>query len=559
MSSNINISDATIALIDSLKSTTNAFGLAGTGSEYRIVTEMFLYKFFNDKFGYEAKRDEEYGERLRNAEKWDAEYDTFTDEEVEDLFSYLPASVPRLRPEHTLSHLYNASSQGDFSTLLDQTLVDIANLNARNFSVTTSGKSKVNIFNTITNYVTDTQKRDEFARSLMRNVASFNFKDVFDEKYDFFSRIFEHLLKGFNNAGGGKYAEYYTPRAIAQVMARLLVGDEAEFRGVTCYDPSAGTGTLLMALAHQIGEERCTIYSQDISEKSSEMLRLNLILNNFSSSLQNVVQGNTLTEPSHKEDNGTLKKFDFIVSNPPFKLDFPEYRETLATDSIRFWAGVPNAVKKVDPTKPKMAIYTCFIQHVLNSLKPNGKGAIVIPTGFITAKSGVEKRILQRIVDEHWVYGVVSMPSNVFATTGTNVSVLFFDKSAKTDKVILIDASKLGEEYKEGNNKKSRLRDFEVEQIVHTFRNCEAVDDFSVAVTYDEIKEKGYSLSAGQYFDIKIDYVDITEEEFNQRMNNFKSTLKAQFAESHRLEEEILKQLESITFNENVGKENSNE
>ncbi len=556
MSSNINISDATIALIDSLKSTTNAFGLAGTGSEYRIVTEMFLYKFFNDKFGYEAKLDEEYGERLRNAEKWDAEYDTFTDEEVEDLFSYLPASVPRLRPEHTLSHLYNASSQGDFSTLLDQTLVDIANLNARNFSVSTSGKNKVNIFNTITNYVTDTQKRDEFARSLMRNVASFNFEDVFGEKYDFFSRIFEHLLKGFNNAGGGKYAEYYTPRAIAQVMARLLVGDDAELRGVTCYDPSAGTGTLLMALAHQIGEERCTIYSQDISEKSSEMLRLNLILNNFASSLQNVVQGNTLTEPSHKEDNGTLKKFDFIVSNPPFKLDFPEFRETLATDSIRFWAGVPNAVKKVDPTKPKMAIYTCFIQHVLNSLKPNGKGAIVIPTGFITAKSGVEKRILQRIVDEHWVYGVVSMPSNVFATTGTNVSVLFFDKSAKTDKVILIDASKLGEEYKEGNNKKSRLRDFEVEQIVHTFRNCEAVDDFSVAVTYDEIKEKGYSLSAGQYFDIKIDYVDITEEEFNRRMANFQQTLTEQFEESHRLEKEIMAQLQSLKFNENVGKDN---
>lgn len=556
MSSNINISDATIALIDSLKSTTNAFGLAGTGSEYRIVTEMFLYKFFNDKFGYEAKLDEEYGERLRNAEKWDAEYDTFTDEEVEDLFSYLPASVPRLRPEHTLSHLYNASSQGDFSTLLDQTLVDIANLNARNFSVSTSGKNKVNIFNTITNYVTDTQKRDEFARSLMRNVASFNFEDVFGEKYDFFSRIFEHLLKGFNNAGGGKYAEYYTPRAIAKVMARLLVGDDAELRGVTCYDPSAGTGTLLMALAHQIGEERCTIYSQDISEKSSEMLRLNLILNNFSSSLQNVVQGNTLTEPSHKEDNGTLKKFDFIVSNPPFKLDFPEYRETLATDTIRFWAGVPNAVKKVDPTKPKMAIYTCFIQHVLNSLKPNGKGAIVIPTGFITAKSGVEKRILQRIVDEHWVYGVVSMPSNVFATTGTNVSVLFFDKSAKADKVILIDASKLGEEYKEGNNKKSRLRDFEVEQIVHTFRNCEAVDDFSVAVTYDEIKEKGYSLSAGQYFDIKIDYVDITEEEFNRRMANFQQTLTEQFEESHRLEKEIMAQLQSLKFNENVGKDN---
>jgi type I restriction enzyme M protein len=333
-------------------------------------------------------------------------------------------------------------------------------------------------------------------------------------------------------------------------MARLLVGDNADLRGITCYDPSAGTGTLLMALAHQIGEDRCSIFSQDISEKSSEMLRLNLILNNLSASLPNVVQGNTLLEPSHKEANGSLRKFDFIVSNPPFKLDFPEYRDTLASDGIRFWAGVPNAVAKVDPNKPKMAIYTCFIQHVLNSLKPTGKGAIVIPTGFITAKSGVEKKILQRIVDERWIYGCVSMPSNVFATTGTNVSVLFFDKSGNNDKVILIDASKLGEEYKEGNNQKRRLRPFEVDQIVNTFQNKESVEDFSVAVTYDEIKEKGYSLSAGQYFDIKIDYVDITEEEFNHRMNRYKQTLTEQFAESHRLEEEIMAQLDSLKFNE---------
>lgn len=546
----MSITESTIALIDSLKSTTGAFGLAGTGSEYKIVTELFLYKFFNDKFGYEAKKDQIYGERLRNAEKWDAEYDKFSEDEVEDLFSYLPASVPRLKPEHTLAHLYNSSGMGDFSTLLDATLIDIANINADTFSVTTSGKSRVNIFSAVTTNITDTQKRDEFARSLMKDIATFNFEDVFDEKYDFFSGIFEHLLKGFNNAGGGKYAEYYTPRAIAQVMAKLLVGENADLRGMTCYDPSAGTGTLLMALAHQIGEDRCSIFSQDISEKSSEMLRLNLILNNLSASLPNVVQGNTLLEPSHKEANGTLKKFDFIVSNPPFKLDFPEYRDTLAADGIRFWAGVPNAVKKVDPQKPKMAIYTCFIQHVLNSLKSTGKGAIVIPTGFITSKSGVEKKILERIVEEKWIYGCVSMPSNVFATTGTNVSVLFFDKSGQNEKVILIDASKLGEEYKEGNNQKRRLRDFEVEQIVKTFQNRESVEDFSVAVTYDEIKEKGYSLSAGQYFDIKIDYVDITADEFNKRMSDYKNKLTEMFKESHRLEAEIMKQLDSLEFNE---------
>lgn len=202
-------------------------------------------------------------------------------------------------------------------------------------------------------------------------------------------------------------------------------------------------------------------------------------------------------------------------------------------------------------------IYTCFIQHVINSLKKNsGKGTIVIPTGFITTKSGIENKILKHIVDNKIVYGCVSMPSNVFANTGTNVSVLFFDDSKKSDKVVLIDASKLGEEYKDSNGlKKVRLRDEEIDLIVNTFQNKEAVDDFSVNVTYDEIKEKGYSLSAGQYFDIKIDYVDITEEEFNKRMNDYKTTLAQQFAESHRLEDEIMKQLGSLSFNRNVGKE----
>ena len=197
-----------------------------------------------------------------------------------------------------------------------------------------------------------------------------------------------------------------------------------------------------------------------------------------------------------------------------------------------------------------MAIYTCFLQHVINSLKDGkGKAAIVVPTGFITAKSSIEKRILQRLVDEKMVAGVVSMPSNVFATTGTNVSVLFFDKGKSNDEVVLIDASKLGEEYKEGTNQKRRLRDFEIDKIVETFRDKKKVDDFSVVVTFDEIKEKGYSLSAGQYFDIKIDYVDITEDEFNQRMNDYKQMLTEQFAESHRLENEIMEQLNSLRFN----------
>lgn len=543
------IKEKTIQLIDELKATCAAYGMGNDGNEYKIITQVFLYKFLNDKFGYELKNAKsEIATEIKNADKWESAYAALSDDKRKLLQCSLSPDVPILEPYHLISHLWNQQSKGDFDTIFDNTMTDIAEKNAAIFSTQTTDNTKIPLFETLTHFVTDTAHRAAFARALVDKLVNFSFEETFQEHYDFFASIFEYLIKDYNTAGGGKYAEYYTPHAIATIMARLLVGDNADLHSQECYDPSAGTGTLLMALSHQIGEERCTIFSQDISQRSNKMLKLNLLLNGLVSSLDYAIQGDTLVSPYHKSDDGqSLRQFDFVVSNPPFKMDFSATQETLAAQPARFWAGVPNVPAK---KKEKMAIYTCFIQHVLNSLKKTGKGAIVIPTGFITAKSGIEKRILTKIVDEHWVYGCVSMPSNVFATTGTNVSVLFFDKSATADKVILIDASKLGEEYKEGNNQKKRLRDDEVDLIVSTFRECKAVDDFSVAVTYDEIKEKGYSLSAGQYFDIKIDYVDITEEEFTARMDSYRQTLTEQFAESHRLEEEIMRQLDSLKFNE---------
>jgi len=155
--------------------------------------------------------------------------------------------------------------------------------------------------------------------------------------------------------------------------------------------------------------------------------------------------------------------------------------------------------------------------------------------------------------NKHIVSGGVSMPSNVFANTGTNVSVLFFDKSARKtddDKVVLVDASKLGQEYKDANGlKKVRLENDEIEKIVSTFRNATPIEDFSVVVSYSDVKAKGYSLSAGQYFDIKIDYVDISADEFNAQMKADMDELESMFAESHRLEDEIRKQLKGLKFN----------
>jgi len=541
------IIEKTEALIDALRATCSAYGLAGDSSEYKIIVQVFLYKFLNDKFGYEIKKaDTDYRQQLCEAEHWEEAFSQMSEDEREDLQDYVP-NAPRMAPEHLIATLYNRMNDDSFATLLDSTMVQLGQHNADRYSVKTSGQSNVPLFEPVTVFVTDVDRRNDFARALVNNLITFNFEEVFGQSYDFFSTIFEYLISDYNKNGGGKYAEYYTPHAVATIMARLLVDEDEELKSVTGCDPTSGTGTLVIALAHQIGTDRCTIYTQDQSQKSTTMLRLNLILNNLVHSLPNVIQGDSLTNWGHLKDGEMKEMFDYVVSNPPFNVDFSESVTNAAfLNTERFFAGVPAVPNK---KKDSMAIYLCFLQHILYILKASGKAAVVVPTGFLTASTGIAQKIKQRIIDNGWLRGVVSMPSNIFANTGTNVSVVFIDKGNKSGEAILIDASKLGEKIKIDGNQKTQLRDAEIELIVKTFKAKEEVDDFSKVVTFEDIKQKKYSLSAGQYFDIKIEYVDITEQEFNSRMQQHQQNLQQMFEESHSLEQDIMEQLKKLKFN----------
>ena len=539
------IKQQTYELIDRLKKTTVDNGLAGGGNEYTVIIETFLYKFLNDKFIYEAKK---VKPELVQAEDFFAALDALSEDDYDEMCDLMLDTII-LKKEHLIPFLAKRQNEDVFAELFDSTLDSIANENEDIFYILNEDETKVSIMKPLSDVVSGgVTKKNAFCRSLIGDVASFSFEGAFEAGYDFFSTIFEYLIKDYNANGGGNYAEYYTPHAIASIMAQLLVNPADNVSNVTCYDPSAGTGTLVIALAHAIGEQNCSVYTQDISDKSSTMMMLNLILNSMSHSLTHVIQGNTLKHPFHKNEDGSLRKFDYIVSNPPFKLNFSDYHSDLVNDPYkgRFFAGVPNIPNK---DKSGMEIYLCFFQHLLYSLKDGGKAAIVVPTGFITAKSGIAFKIRKHLIDNHFLGGVVSMPSNIFANTGTNVSVVFIDKSG-VEKPVLIDASKLGETIKDNGNQKTKLRPEEIRRIVDTFRGKEAEGDFSVTPSFEEIAEKGYSFSAGQYFDIKIDYVDITEDEFNRRMTDYKTKLTAQFEESHRLEAEIMKQLDSLKFNE---------
>ncbi|EII2400105.1 class I SAM-dependent DNA methyltransferase [Vibrio parahaemolyticus] len=535
--------EKTKALIDSLKSICATNGLGNSTGEFEIITQVFLYKFLNDKFAYEAKK---IDEKIASAKKWEEALIEMSEEDLEMLQIQMGADTARLKPHHFISHLFNQQDKPGFAQLFDDTLMDIAITNNDVFAVMTDTGEKVQLFTRISENVT-VSKRDAFCKAIINKLIDFSFERIFNQKFDFYATIFEYLIKDYNSNSGGKYAEYYTPHAVARIMAAILVPEDQQgtVRNVSCYDPSAGSGTLLMNVAHAIGETRCSIYTQDISKKSSNLLRLNLILNNLVHSIPNVIEGNTLLHPHHKE-NGDLRKFDYIVSNPPFKLDFSDFRDELDSkeNKDRFFAGIPKIKAKA---KDKMEIYQLFLQHIIYSLKPGGKAAVVLPTGFITAQSGIDKKIRQYLVDNKMLAGVVSMPSNIFATTGTNVSILFIDDSNK-EKVVLVDASNLGQKVKEGKNQKTVLTPEEEQQIIDVFNNKWTEEDFSVAVNYDEIAAKNYSLSAGQYFEVKIEYVDITPEQFSEKMQGFTSNLNNLFNQSHELETEINKQLVGLKY-----------
>jgi type I restriction enzyme M protein len=536
MTQDLNFITKTKDLIDNLKSVCANYGLGNDGNEFKIITQVFLYKFLNDKFRYEVKKAKP---DLAAVEDFSAALHAMPEDDYLFLVDSLDANIPRLQSHQLISHLYNNQNQGDFAKTFDDTLRQISIENAEVFSIKAFSGAKDSLFDELSQFISDSSQRDAFARALINKLFEFSFEEMFEEKYDFFATIFEYLIKDYNSDSGGKYAEYYTPHAVARIMAAIMVPEP--IKGVRCYDPSAGSGTLLMSLAHQIGEQNCSIYSEDISQKSSSMLRLNLVLNGLTHSIPNIIKTNTIAQPYY-----LTQKFDFIVSNPPFKLDFSDFRDDLEKDMFkdRFFAGIPKVAKA---KKESMAIYLLFIQHIMHSLSEHGKAAIVVPTGFITAQSGIEKKIREKLVKQGWLRGVVSMPSNIFASTGTNVSVLFLDKKANS-KIVLMDASKLGKTVKEGKNQRTILSREEESQIIDAFNSQVAVEELSVVVSKNLIEEKNFSFSAGQYFEVKIDYVDITAEEFQMKMQGFEDRLNGLFADGNRLDSQIKKQFKGLKY-----------
>lgn len=539
-------------MIDELQGLCSQNGLSNTASEEAVITSVFLYKFLNDKFMYNLRKfAEDIGELpeeiLKNEnDELDAFYDAYPQDVV-------------FRMEDTIEMLINKSQDPKFSIIFDDALQRISNYEENDkFKVETSEGTKEPLFTRITENV-ESSRRNAFATSIFGIITmdKFDFSSAYASNFDFYSSIFEYLIKNYNVASG-VYAEYFTPQSVSAIISKCLcnMSEIDEDKLYDIYDAAAGSGSLILHLASELGKgkfgNKARIYTQDISQKSSRFLRINMMLNGLTESLGNIVRGDTLLTPAQYNIKGDpssgYRKFDYATINPPFKMDFSSTRDEIEhkwQNTERFFAGIPKIPGK---KKESMAIYLCFIQHILWSLKDDGKAAIVLPTGFLTAQSTIEKAIRSKLIDNGWIQGVISMPSNIFANTGTNVSVIFIDKNKKDDEIILVDASKLGEKRKEGKNQRTVLSQNEIDKIIETFTEKKAVEDFSVVVKKNEVQEKNYSFSAGQYFDVKIEYVEMTADEFNQKIADIENTLNDLFSKGKKLEKDIKASLKELKY-----------
>ena len=328
-------------MIDELKAMSASLGLANTGNEYKVISELFTYKFLNDKLLYEFNnRDDK-------------------EESFEEFVAFAGIEIPRMEKEHLIDNLYQKQNEPNFNDIFDTAFMQVNELNKEIYTIeTVSGQNKP-LFEPLHDYIRDNSKELDLARRAINILAGYKFEDIYEGGFDYFSTIFEYLIKDYNK-DSGKYAEYFTPLFAGNIMADILY-DDTPVSNVEIYDPAAGSGTLLLSLANKIGTRNATIYSQDISQKSTQFLRVNLILNDLVHSLNNVIEGDTLTKPGHLDGNNSneVKKFDFVVSNPPFKMDFSSSITALENDKYnRFFAGLPNIPKK---SKNGMAIYETFV------------------------------------------------------------------------------------------------------------------------------------------------------------------------------------------------------
>ncbi|HLX55341.1 MAG TPA: type I restriction-modification system subunit M [Aquella sp.] len=332
----------------------------------------------------------------------------------------------------------------------------------------------------------DTKERNSLLRNLLDdfNDSRLDLRPSALEGNDIIGDSYEYLIAHFAGDAGAKGGEFFTPSQVSTILAKLAGAKD----GDRIYDPTCGSGSLLVKASKEVGSPNFAIYGQEKNGQTHSLCRMNMYLHEINDA--DIRWGDTIRNPQHVE-SGHLMKFDVVVANPPFSLDK--------------WADLDEKTKSFNDPYDRFANYTtppkskgdyAFVIHMIQSLNENGRMCVVLPHGVLF-RGASEGKIRQKLIDENLLDTVIGLPANLFYGTSIPACILVFKKNRSNKDVLFIDASR---EFTKAKNQNS-LTEENINKIVSTYRNRKEVEKYAHVATLEEIKENDYNLNIPRYVD----------------------------------------------------------
>src|SRR5690625_1064644 len=431
-----------------------------------------------------------------------------------------------LEETSTFDYLYSERTNPEIGVLINKALGNIEDTNATKLR----GVFRNIDFNSEA-VLGSTRERNTMLRNVLEDFNELNLRPSKLEDEDIIGNAYQYMIEQFASDAGKKGGEFFTPPMVSELLARLVEPQEND----RIYDPTCGSGSLLIRVVDKVPNRKVAIYGQERNGQTHSLAKMNMFLNNIDDA--RIEWGDTIANPLHLDDEGYLMKFQRIVANPPFSLakwaegfageGEERFRMQAELDPFRrFDWGVPPA------SRGDMA----FVQHMLASLAEGGTMATILPHGVLF-RGAAEKRIREAFIKMNYLHAVIGLPEALFYGTGSPACILVFKKGRTEKDVLFIDAS--GEDYFEKGSNRNFLREEDIERIYETYKNYEAIDKYSYVATLEEIEENDYNLNIPRY-------VDTFEEEDPVDMEKVAKNIKNIKAEIEEVESQMEKYLKEL-------------
>jgi type I restriction enzyme M protein len=432
-----------------------------------------------------------------------------------------------LNEESTFDYLYSKRNDPEIGEIINKALEKIENENAGKLR----GVFRNIDFNSEA-ILGKTKERNAMLRSLLEDFNQLSLRPSQLGNEDVVGNAYQYMIGQFASDAGKKGGEFFTPAEVSELLARLVKPKEND----RIYDPTCGSGSLLIKVAKQVPNQKVAIYGQERNGATHSLALMNMYLHGIDDA--KIAWGDTLANPLHLED-GNLMKFQVIVANPPFSLDKwamgfagesssdKKFKMEASLDPYRrFEWGVPPASK---------GDYA-FVQHMLYSLAEDGRMATILPHGVLF-RGASEGKIRKQIIDLNLLDAVIGLPENLFYGTGIPACIMVFRKDRTRKDVLFIDAS--GEEHYEKGKNQNKLREQDIEKIVETYEKRETIDKYSYVATIDEIKENDYNLNIPRYVDTFEEEEPVDMEAVKRNIANIKKELQEVEAQMEKYLKEL--------------------